>query len=122
MVNCGWYHLNHRFWGSGSTGQGGDAFRVSSAHELWSSRESRYSLMDSWRGGGSEFYPRAGQQCPHPSRPQTLLCHFLLGGLLGNGSVAAGAAMCSVAQSCPTLCDPVDCSLPGSSVHGILQA
>ena len=30
--------------------------------------------------------------------------------------------MCEVAQSCPTLCDPVDCSLPGSSLHGILQA
>ena len=29
---------------------------------------------------------------------------------------------CSVAQSCPTLCDPVDCSLQGSSVHGIFQA
>ena len=27
-----------------------------------------------------------------------------------------------VAQLCPTLCDPLDCSLPGSSVHGILQA
>ena len=27
-----------------------------------------------------------------------------------------------VAQSCLTLCDPVDCSLPGSSVHGIFQA
>ena len=27
-----------------------------------------------------------------------------------------------VAQSCPTLCDPVDCSLPGSSAHGIFQA
>ena len=26
------------------------------------------------------------------------------------------------AQSCPTLCDPTDCSLPGSSVHGIFQA
>ena len=25
-------------------------------------------------------------------------------------------------QSCPTLCDPMACSLPGSSVHGILQA
>ena len=25
------------------------------------------------------------------------------------------------AQSCPTLCDPMDCSLPGSSVHGILR-
>ena len=27
-----------------------------------------------------------------------------------------------VAQSCPTLSNPVDCSLPGSSVHGIFQA
>ena len=27
-----------------------------------------------------------------------------------------------VAQSCPTLCDPMDCSLPRSSVHGIFQA
>ena len=27
-----------------------------------------------------------------------------------------------VAQSCPTLCNPVDCSPPGSSVHWILQA
>ena len=27
-----------------------------------------------------------------------------------------------VAQSCPSLCDPVDCSPPGSSVHGIIQA
>ena len=27
----------------------------------------------------------------------------------------------SVSQSCLTLCDPMDCSLPGSSVHGILQ-
>ena len=28
----------------------------------------------------------------------------------------------SVLQFCPTLCDPTDCSLPGSSVHGIFQA
>ena len=27
-----------------------------------------------------------------------------------------------VAQSCPTVCDPMDCSPPGSSVHGIFQA
>ena len=27
-----------------------------------------------------------------------------------------------VFQLCPTVCDPMDCSLPGSSVHGILQA
>ena len=30
--------------------------------------------------------------------------------------------VCSVAQSCPTLCDPTDCSRPGSSVHGVFQA
>ena len=30
--------------------------------------------------------------------------------------------LCLVAQLCPTLCDPVDCSPPGSSAHGILQA
>ena len=29
--------------------------------------------------------------------------------------------MCLVTQSCPTLCDPMNCSPPGSSVHGILQ-
>ena len=27
-----------------------------------------------------------------------------------------------VAQSCPTLCKPMDCSLPGFSIHGIFQA
>ena len=27
-----------------------------------------------------------------------------------------------VTQFCPTLCDPMDCSLPDSSVHGIFQA
>ena len=30
--------------------------------------------------------------------------------------------LCLVAQSCPTLCNPMDCSPSGSSVRGILQA
>ena len=29
---------------------------------------------------------------------------------------------CLVAKSCPTLCNPMDCSLPGFSIHGISQA
>ena len=33
-----------------------------------------------------------------------------------------GGKESEVAQSCPTLCNPMDCSLPGSSVHGIFQA
>ena len=30
--------------------------------------------------------------------------------------------LCLVSQSCPTVCNPMDCGPPGSSVHGILQA
>ena len=33
-----------------------------------------------------------------------------------------GCCYCSVTQSCLTLCDPMDCSPPGSSVHRIFQA
>ena len=33
-----------------------------------------------------------------------------------------GKPKVKVTQLCPTLCGPMDCSLPGSSVHGILQA
>ena len=36
--------------------------------------------------------------------------------------IFTGTCSCSVAQSCLTLCNPIDCSPPGSSVHGILQA
>ena len=36
---------------------------------------------------------------------------------------ASGGGFCAKSlQPCPTLCDPVDSNLPGSSVHGILQA
>ena len=38
------------------------------------------------------------------------------------GSPAIGVKWSEVTQWCPTLCNPMDCSLPGSSVHGILQA
>ena len=42
-------------------------------------------------------------------------CHFLL-------QCMKVKSEREVAQSCPTLSDPMDCSLPGSSVHGIFQA
>ena len=32
------------------------------------------------------------------------------------------AAAAKSLQSCPTLCDPMDCSPPGSSIHGTFQA
>ena len=42
-------------------------------------------------------------------------CHFLL-------QCMEMKSESEVAQSCPTLSDPMDCSLQGSSVHGIFQA
>ena len=42
-------------------------------------------------------------------------CHFLL-------QCMKVKSESEVAQSCLTLHDPIDCSLPGSSVHGIFQA
>ena len=37
-------------------------------------------------------------------------------------NIEVGENESEVAQSCPTLCNPMDCSLQGSSLHGILQA
>ena len=39
---------------------------------------------------------------------------------LKKGKIAT--MLCLITQSCPTLWDPMDCSPPGSCVHGILQA
>ena len=41
---------------------------------------------------------------------------------LGSISDQETAAAAKLLQSCPTLSDPMDCSLPGSSIHGICQA
>ena len=43
------------------------------------------------------------------------------GGGMGSNKTAAAAAA-KLLQSCPTLCDPIDGSPPGSSFHGIFQA
>ena len=55
--------------------------------------------------------------CPwdSPGKNTGMGCHFLLQGMKIKGES-------EVAQSCPTLSDPMDCSLPGPSVHGIFQA
>ena len=50
-----------------------------------------------------------------PGKDTGVGCHFLLQRLKVKRES-------EFAQSCPTLSDPMDCSLPGSSVHGIFQA
>ena len=59
----------------------------------------------------------AAHQAPwdSPGKNTGVGCHFLL-------QCMQVKSESEVAQSCPTLRDPVDCSPPGSSVHGIFQA
>ena len=56
---------------------------------------------------------------PHPwdspGKNTGVGCHFLLQCMKVKSQI-------EVAQSCPTLSDPMACSLPGSSIHGIFQA
>ena len=50
-----------------------------------------------------------------PGKNTGVGCHFLL-------QCMKVKSESEVAQSCPILSEPVDCSLPGSSTHGIFQA
>ena len=50
-----------------------------------------------------------------PGKNTGVGCHFLL-------QCMKVKSEREVAQSCPSLSDPMDCSLPGSSIHGIFQA
>src|SRR5574340_989705 len=55
--------------------------------------------------------------CPwdSPGKNTGVGCHFLL-------QCMEGKSESEVAQSCPTPSDPMDCSPPGSSVHGVAQS
>ena len=61
--------------------------------------------------------PLTSLLCPwdSPGKSTGVGCHVLL-------QCMKVKSESEVAQSCPTLSNPMDCSLPGSSVHGIFQA
>ena len=50
-----------------------------------------------------------------PGKNTAVGCHFLL-------QCMKVKSESEVTQSCPTLCDPMDCSPPGFSIHGVFQA
>ena len=58
---------------------------------------------------------RLGRPWDSPGKNTGVGCHFLL-------QCMKVKSESEVTQSCPTLCNPMDYSLPGSSVHGIFQA
>ena len=59
--------------------------------------------------------PRLPRPWDSPSKNTEAGCHFLL-------QCMKVKSESEVSQSCPTVHDPMDCSLPGSSAHGIFQA
>ena len=70
-----------------------------------------------------EIEPRGAGTCCSWIPPEMRIWHGS-GGLCVRVRVCACVCVCVCActQSRPAVCDPVDCSPPGSSVHGILQA
>ena len=70
-----------------------------------------------WRTGGRDLLksclsvktPNYQQEADSKDRPRS-------------NNLGPWFCCCLVDKSCPSLCDPMDCSLPGSSVHGICQA
>ena len=91
-----------------------------------------FDIIQTEKSNETDYYKVASvvsdPVCPHRRQPTRLPrpwdfpgkntgvgCHFLLQCIkVKNES--------ELAQSCPTLSDPTDCSPPGSSVHGIFQA
>ena len=108
-----------------------------SRQEYWSGLPFPSPMHESekWKGSSSVV---SDSSRPHGLQPARLLrswdfpgkstgvgCHCLLRGQ-GNTKLQSAVAFylrgCSVAHSCPTLCDPVDYRQPDSSIHGIFQA
>ena len=57
-----------------------------------------------------------------PKEPRTVLFTKLTLKKILSKCLQGFCCCCLVTKSCPTLCSPIDCSLQGSSVHGIFQA
>ena len=77
--------------------------------ELLTSRKKQNKYLSSIREIISLLFPYLGRQ------------FSIFSFLQANCSLKLVSVHVKSLQSCPTLCDPVDCSLPGFSIHGILQ-
>ena len=75
---------------------------------------SRFSLSDSVQPHRRQP-TRLPRPWDSPGKSTGVGCHFLL-------QCMKVKSESEVTKSCPTLRDPMDCSLPGSSAHGIFQA
>ena len=96
-------------------------------HTKWSEpeRENKYCILTHICGIQKKWYRWQRQRQRH--RPRQQMYRYQRGkwgaGWTGDWDWHISLLrVCSVAQSCPTLCSPMNCSPPGSSVHGIFLA
>ena len=97
---------------------------VQFSHSVMSNSLQPVGLYSRWNSPGQEWVAFPFSRGSSQPRDQTQVSR-IAGGFFT--SWATREALCTrkwseVAQSCPTLWDPMDCSLPGFSVHGIFQA
>ena len=81
---------------------------------LW---EPRQNALPAW--GGHWRFPEEECRLNHLNRN---FQRWMVGGVIGEEFLGYRAVCCSVALLCLTLLDPMDCSPPASSTHGIFQA
>ena len=93
----------------GAGAGGGQQGRLRSVSHTWSVLRRSHKLNNS-RSQSLDNHPESRQEV-HPAITR-------VGGL----GESESESEVEVVQLCPTLCNPVGCSLPGSSIHGILQA
>ena len=105
----GWYHQlhGHKFEQALGDGEGQGSLACAAAAK---SLQSCPTLQPQRRQP-----TRLPRPWDSPGKNTGVDCHFLL-------QCMKVKSESEVAQSCPTLRDPMDCSLPGSSIHGISQA
>jgi len=96
---------------------------------IWSSNYTSGNILTPCRNWDKSGPKRRISKCKTPEaetvrrplcqshRHENPLFNFCVSLVNSNATSIVG-----VTQSCPTLCDPMGCSSPGSSVHGILQA
>ena len=89
-------------------------YRMLVCHYSWHCCEVASVVSDSVRPHGRQP-TRLPRPWDSPGMNTGVDCHFLL-------QCRKVKSKSEVAQSCPTLSNPMDCSPPGSSVHGIFQA
>ena len=86
------------------------------------------NIMKRWQEYTEELYKKVHDPDNHNgvithSEPDILECEVkcALGSITMN-KASGGDGIPVAANSCPTLCDPIESSPPGSSIHGIFQA